>query len=152
MNRYDLCRALDTAAANDPRLMPVSRCDDKHIRAALMIFQQEHHLPATGKADIITLKKLCGVCTPLPLAAAAYRYPLHLGSSGSAVMILQAMLDRLSDEYENLFRPVTNGIYDIPTQNDIMLIQSACGIYPNGCTDIITWNTITAIFNALIQQ
>ncbi|MCR5168540.1 MAG: peptidoglycan-binding protein [Oscillospiraceae bacterium] len=152
MNRYDLCRALDTAAANDPRLMPVSSCDDEHIRAALMIFQQEHHLPATGKADIITLKKLCGVCTPLPLAAAAYRYPLHLGSSGSAVMILQAMLDRLSDEYENLFRPVTNGIYDIPTQNDIMLIQSACGIYPNGCTDIITWNTITTLFNALIQQ
>ena len=163
----DEIRRLQRLLRSASRIYRVLPCPEEDgiysslTRAAVLIFQQCSRLPATGETDIITMKKLEHaaaaaeeLCSP-PEAVSPFpsgRTVLSVGSSGSAVHILQIMILYISQIYENVPYPETSGIYGPMTAGAVAAVQRAWGLVPDGRTDIFTWNRITILFGTVTAE
>ena len=128
-------------------------------RAAVIIFQQICGLPVTGEADAMTMARLIRTKDAAeeyfsePAGISPFRRSdiLRIGSSGSAVSILQIITAELAGIYENIPPPESSGIYGPMTAETVKAVQSAWGLVPNGVTDIFTWNRVILLYNCSVR-
>ena len=159
---HELQKLLKSASYVCPAVPPVEEDGiySSTVRAAVILFQQDTGLPVTGEADSATMRSLRRAAA----AAEEFRSPpegiqpffpnsliLSVGSSGTAVKMLQIMLTELARRFDNISLPEENGIYGPLTAKAVSDILAACGMPPDGTADIFTWNMTVRLFNAFIR-
>ncbi len=133
----------------------------QQTRGAVTDFQRANNIPQTGEVNFETWNAIHSAYNytkqnlnaqhgimPFPSLVTVFSD----GDSGTAVIILQAMLNTIAGIHNNITANRLNGIYDSNTALAVSELQSAAGITPTGKTDISTWNTIVDIFNALAES
>lgn len=116
---------------------------------AVRAFQREYGLSDTGSTDPVTWNKIVSVYRAyLRSAPAAYNifpsssYVVRNGDSGSLVCIIQAMLNDIGTNYDNMVRPETCGTYNAETVNAVKQFQRKVGLPQSGEVDSSTWNML----------
>lgn len=116
---------------------------------AVRAFQREYGLSDTGSTDPVTWNKIVSVYRAyLNSAPAAYNafpsssYILRNGDMGSLVCIIQAMLNDIAENYDNMIRPSTCGTYNSETAEAVKQFQRKVGLPLNGEVDSRTWNML----------
>ena len=61
--------------------------------------------------------------------------------------VVQAILESLRLEYENLFAVPVNGTYGAETKRAVMQFQRENGLRPTGEVNAATWNMLAAAIN-----
>lgn len=129
---------------------------NNETREAVKAFQNEYGLPPTGEIDNATWEALYNAykealiyftelerIRPLPFEG----IPVRLGSAGYAIYIIQAMLNTISQFYDNMTGAAMNGIYDKETSDSIKRVQEVNGLEPTGVIDEKTWNAFAKLYN-----
>lgn len=159
-NVAELQRYLREISMNGAAVRPVipDGVYSPHTAAAVSDFQRIKGIPETGETDratwelildtyydiITSLSEQVGV-KPMPSADTV----LSEGDKGTAIIILQAMLNTLSGLFMNIPMNSLSGIYDSDTIKAVTEFQTASGITPTGMTDIRTWNALAELFDAV---
>lgn len=155
LQRY--LREISMSGANVRPVIPDGLYNEQ-TAAAVADFQRMKGLPATGETDRVTwdsildtyydiisnLSEQIGV-KPLP----SVKTVLAPGDRGTAIVILQAMLNTLAGLFMNIPPNSLSGIYDSDTVKAITEFQTVSGLTPTGETDIRTWNALAGLFDAI---
>ena len=160
-NIRELQTYLREIAMNDRRVRPVfpDGVYNDTTAAAVADFQRIMGLPETGETDratwdaildtyydiISNLADQIGV-RPLP----SVNTVLSSGDTGTAIIIMQAMLNTLAGLYFNIPANTLSGVYDDDTVKAVKAFQETAGLSPTGKTDIRTWNALAGLFNATV--
>ena len=125
---------------------------DEQTKNAVLAFQREYGLPATGEADEETWNKLSSVYLGLINSAessgagvAADVFPgtlLNLGSSGEDVEVLQTYLNTVAEVYTEIPTVNVSGTFDAATENAVIIFQRIFGIPQSGVVGPITWEIL----------
>lgn len=138
-----------------PRIIPDGVYGIETINA-VKAFQKAYGLPVTGDVDESTWNKLAGeyikalefISEPMGIQP----FPnngnsLSLGSSGAAVIMLQAILSELSSSFANIRPTDITGHFNKGNENTVKFMQTVWGMPPSGEVDIHLWNRIVDLFN-----
>lgn len=128
---------------------------------AVMAFQRSYNLPQTGEVDLRTWNEIIRVykdlreknLPPDPV----YVYPPELSSLDTndtfdEVLILQLMLKKLADRYDNIPDVELSGVYDPKTKETVIKLQEVFKIDQTGKVDKQTWNKINALYSAITKN
>ena len=89
-----------------------------------------------------------------PVQGITSSYPgvLRRGYSGPSVVILQVMLNRISQNYPAIPKiyPV-NGVFDANTESAVKAFQEIFNLTPDGIVGPATWYQITSVYNAVLR-
>ncbi|MGN0695862.1 MAG: peptidoglycan-binding protein [Oscillospiraceae bacterium] len=123
---------------------------------AVKAFQKEYGLPVTGNVDENTWNRLTNeyitaleyISEPIGIQP----FPndgdtLSVGSSGAAVIMLQAMLSELSSSFANISPTDITGHFNKANESTVKFMQTVWGMTPSGKVDIFMWNRIVDLFN-----
>ncbi len=126
--------------------------------AAVHQFQQQNHMSPTGETDTNTWNALVyafqdEVQTPTVQFSI---FPTGIdehtpGSTGTAIYILQAILQTLERQFVNLPPIENNGVYDAKTEHAIKEFQKNTKLEANGKLDRNTWNHLLAAIAPQIE-
>ena len=145
---------------NIPRVIP-DGIYGSETAAAVSAFQNAYGLPVTGTADENTwyeiYKQHINARNYLNEPSAIQVFPFNeyiitVGSSGTAVAMVQIMLNELAGLYVNLLPQKITGSFDNSNKRAVEQIQKIWGTEPTGEIDIATWNNITDTFNYHFPQ
>ncbi len=75
--------------------------------------------------------------------------PLQLGDVGESVRIVQQQLVRIARNYPNITPPTINGIFDVTTQEAVVVFQENFDLQVNGIVGKDTWYAIKRIYAAV---
>ncbi len=126
--------------------------------AAVQQFQQQNRINPTGETDTITWNALADAYqneVQIPTIQLSI-FPTGinafvLNDEGTAIYILQAILQALNRQFTNL-QPVDNsGIYDEKTRNAVQTFQENTHLTPNGEVDRNTWNHLLSALAPQIE-
>lgn len=155
LQRY--LRAISMSGADVRPVIPDGLYNEQ-TAAAVADFQRLKGLPETGETDRVTwnaildtyydiisnLSEQIGV-KPLPTVKTV----LAPGDKGTAIVILQAMLNTLAGLFMNIPPNSLSGVYDDDTVRAVTEFQTVSGLTPTGETDIRTWNALAGLFDAI---
>lgn len=122
-------------------------------------FQQQNHLPETGKADTETWNALAQAylqdvrpptmhLTLFPTGVSAYAP----GDSGSAVFLIQGILQALRAAFPEISPVASSGTYDAATQHAVRQFQDYTPLPSDGIVDAATWNHLLAALGEEIHS
>lgn len=126
-------------------------------QGAVKIFQQEYALPATGSVDFETWEMLVKIYRqyyPVILMPDIFKKNMVLrpGGSGTAVYMIQLMLNTIGTKYITIPALALTGVYDRPTE---LAVESFKGVTGNNNSangvDVNIWNDMVAFFNKLVS-
>ena len=125
---------------------------------AVRAFQKLAGLPENGVVDINTWNKIVEELLisqnanfiPHPV----FIFPPEItafspGDSFDEVIILQLMLKRLADRYDNIPLVDITGVYDPKTKEAVEKLQEIFNLPPTGEVNRETWNKITSLYSVL---
>ncbi len=122
---------------------------DRYTEEAVKAFQRAYGLPDTGETDSATWDRIAAIYRDyLDGAPAAYHvfpsrsYSLCTEDSGELVYIIQAMLRKAAEWYDNMPRVSVSGEFGEATAEAVMRFQSCCGLAESGIVDCTTWNML----------
>lgn len=129
--------------------------------AAVREFQRQNGLRVTGTADFDTWTLIYAQYVPLALGdalpAAVQVFPpdsdavLRPGAKGSAVSVLQIMLNTMAAHFSNMPLLAVTGEYDADTTAAVTQAQARLRLPQTGETDRATWNALAAFHNAHVH-
>jgi peptidoglycan hydrolase-like protein with peptidoglycan-binding domain len=149
---------LRTVSKHNPKVSSVlpSGIYDDDTKEAVKSFQSEYGLPVTGKIDTETWDSLYKVYKEAIvcfselvriLPVSVRNDPVISGNAGYSIYIIQAMLNTISQFYDNMKKAPINGIYDSETAESVKSIQRVNGQEQTGEIDINTWNSLAMLYN-----
>lgn len=117
---------------------------------AVRAFQQYYGLRVTGEVNSATWRKVAEVyqtlekTTPAALEAfPAVRQSVILpGTHNFTVLIIQAILHALSEQYDDIPDCPLSGTFDSETIRAVQPFQKLCGLPVTGNVDCQTWNML----------
>lgn len=128
----------------------------KKTEAAVMEFQNKYSLDPTGEINRATWNKITSVYEALEeehtAAEPLHVYPIDLSSMKKdddygEILLLQGVLKKLSDRYENLLPVTSTGIYDAETENIVRQLQEIFSLPQTGIVNKATWNRIAKFYS-----
>jgi len=129
-----------------PRIIP-DGFYGRETAIAVRAFQREYNLPETGNTDFATWNKIVSVYRSLqhgnPMSYDIFpsaSYVLKQGDTGLLVYILQAMLDDIGSNYDNMPRVNVTGEFNAETTDALKFFQKRMGMPQTGTLDSGTWN------------
>jgi len=144
--------------------VPIDGIFGDDTRDALIRFQNENLLPATGVADLVTwtllfeeyqksLTRNSSANGIFPFFDLPIDYELKLGDANTLVSVLEIILREISTEYTELRDVfVDNGIFDKTKSDIIYKYQVKNKLTPSGNVDRVTWNRLADDFNSIIRK
>ncbi|MBQ9895229.1 MAG: peptidoglycan-binding protein [Ruminococcus sp.] len=116
---------------------------------AVRAFQREYGLPETGDTDPATWNRIIKVYKAYqhssPDAYHAFpsaSYIVHDGDKGPLIYIIQAMLNNISNSYDNFPSFEVCGNYNQETIKAVKLFQKQVGLTETGDVNSNTWNML----------
>lgn len=151
----ELQKYLYVISCYDTRISPMipnGVYDSKTIQAVKK-FQEIYNLTVNGEVNETTWHKIVSVYrsfldnVPKPLHA----FPkdkhtvMRSGDNCFTVIIIQAILFALSEQYNNIPSVPITGEYNIETVQAVQLFQKMCALSVTGEVDCKTWNMLAQI-------
>lgn len=96
--------------------------------------------------EIVTDAPIMGISESYP------GYPLSRGDTGEYVLILQAMLNRISNDYPSI--PKVNpadGIFGPNTENAVIRFQEIFNLTPDGIVGRVTWYQMVYLYTGILR-
>ena len=134
---------------------------DQATENAVIAFQNQYGLPATGVVDKATwdaiYDEFIAMTQIIPETAGGFEIkpyggvPLRQGSSGNDVYLMQEYLAAIADNYPEVSRPNITGIFDTETRNSVISFQRMLGITQDGIVGEVTWDYIIDVFTSLLR-
>lgn len=128
-------------------------------REAVKVFQQMENIEESGVVDLETWELLYTryrEATVAEESSSAFPhtsdFPLHLGETGIAVIVLQALLTELSYAYPNVLRPAVTGQFGLTTADSVRALQRNYGRYADGVVDLALWARMIRDYEARRTQ
>lgn len=145
----EIQRYLLEVAHNDERVPKVTI--DGHYgdttRSAVRAFQSTEGMEETGVVDRATWDSLYQRHTDIwDTRQEVSSFPhtddfdLHLGDTGVAVIVLQALLTEFAGIYPNVVRPAVTGQYGLATADAVRSVQRNYGLRADGIVTVELWN------------
>lgn len=130
----------------------------KETQIAVKAFQQEYGLPVTGEVNKVTWDKIVEVYKKLvntpPERINAFpskSYIIKQGDKGYTVMLLQVMLNAISDNCNSCEKIGVTGFFDNSTVRAVKNFQSLTQRPQTGSVDLFTWNILVKAFNYIVS-
>ena len=148
-------RAIAKTNKNIPNIIPNGIYDNQTI-LAVKAFQEDNTLPITGEVDAETWQNIYSTYKTIEEAAQKIqtiqpfidRENMFVsGDAGYSIYIIQAMLNTISQFYNNISSPSITGVYDAATEKAVKQLQSIIGIKDTGEIDNNTWSSLAKIYN-----
>ena len=135
----------------------------EETKEAVRIFQGLRGLDPTGVVDYATWLALRGAyedCrkkseSPLPISPFSCRLKdrkLQIGDCMPLVFIVQAMIEEIREDYDDLTEQENNGVYDEKTAANISILQKKWGQQITGELDKDGWNMLAACYNDHVKS
>lgn len=149
---------LSALTDNNHRELAVDGIYGDETAEAVRSFQLANGLPFTGKVDSETWERLTeeyfDALTLLSEAVAAQHFPspqyvIRPGDRGNLVYILQAILNTLTEAWEELEDIAVSGTYDSATEQRIRELQKNGGFPETGEVDRYFWDHLITWYNSL---
>lgn len=128
-------------------------------REAVKVFQRMEDVEESGIVDLETWDLLYTRYREATVGeelASAFPhpsdFPLHLGETGIAVIVLQALLTDLSYAYPNVLRPAVTGQFGLTTADAVRALQRNYGRYADGVVDLALWARMIRDYQARRAQ
>ena len=143
--------------ARIPIVVPTNQMTAE-VALAVRAFQQAYGLPVTGEIDDATWDAIVWayqrqINPPKPLVLFPNGgFVLQQGDSGELVYIVQVLLNLLAGRYGNLATVTVSGIYEIPTADAIMQLQTISGLPETGKVNQETWDRMASLISQLRLQ
>lgn len=143
---------------NNHRELAVDGIYGDETAEAVRSFQLANGLPVTGKVDSETWERLAqeylDALTLLSEAVAAQHLPspqyvIRPGDQGNLVYILQAILNTLTEAWEELKDIAVSGTYDSATEQRVKHLQKIGGFPETGEVDRYFWDHLITWYNSL---
>lgn len=97
-----------------------------------------------GNVEIVQNAPVRGITSSYPGT------PLRVGSTGPNVTIVQASLNRISQNYPAIPKiPTVDGIYGSRTESSVRAFQQIFGLTPDGVVGPATWYEIVRLYTAV---
>ena len=97
-----------------------------------------------GNVEIVQNAPIRGITSTYPGT------PLRVGSTGPNVTIVQASLNRISQNYPAIPKvPVIDGIYGSRTEASVRTFQQIFGLTPDGIVGPATWYALVRLYTAV---
>lgn len=158
-------RSLQTMLRTIAKAMPEDYSDlipdgiyGPQTRQAVVRFQQQHELPATGITNQITWERISAVYQRIRPEVLS-THPLHVklmacedilpGEVYSCLYLVQAMLLAIANRYGCLPVPPMSGMLDSGTMEAISGFQRLSGLPVTGRPDKTTWKHLVLQFTLL---
>ena len=128
----------------------------KETAEAVRNFQLANGLPVTGTVDFETWERLTedylDALTLLSEAQAAQHFPspqyvIRPGDRGNLIYILQAILNALTETWEDVIDLTVNGEYDGATEQRVKDLQAISGYPETGEVDRSFWDHLITQYN-----
>lgn len=124
-------------------------------RNAVRAFQSAEGMEETGIVDMATwgalyrrhadIRRSRTESSSFPFTA---DFDLHLGDTGIAVIVLQAMLTEFAGIYPNVVRPAITGQFGLATADAVRAIQRNYGVWADGIVSVGLWNRMVRDYDA----
>lgn len=136
---------------NIPRIIP-DGIYGQETADAVRAFQNAYGLTGSGEANHATWEKVVEVYRELveTIAEALQVFPpgtnvtVTTNDRGLAVLVIQAILQTLAEEYDNLPPIQITGVYDPDTVNAVREFQKLTTRPVTGSVDLSTWNLLAS--------
>ena len=142
-----MLRVIAQEDARQPSVIPDGIYGSQTMNA-VTAFQRNHALPATGVTDQLTWDTVVAEYEPA-LVRVRQAEPLILilepgqvyrrGDQAPNILIIQAVLQVLSDIYSSISPPSMNGVLDEATAVSIEAFQALTNLPQTGELDKVTW-------------
>ena len=116
-------------------------------RDAVKAFQETEGITETGIVDFETwvlLHNRHSAAQTARTEGSAFPFTsdfdLHLGETGIAVIVLQALLAEFASVYPNVVRPAITGQFGLTTADAVRSIQRNYGLRADGTVSVGLWN------------
>ena len=162
MRRYRIDNETEPVREIQTYLLEVAHTDDRipkvtidghygdTTRDAVKTFQTIEGIDETGIVDfetwVLLHRRHSEAQTARKEASAfpfASDFDLHLGDTGIAVIVLQALLAEFASIYPNVVRPAITGQFGLTTADAVRSIQRNYGLRADGTVSVGLWNRMT---------
>ena len=113
-------------------------------REAVRAFQKSKGLDVTGTVNYATWTALYDAFLVTQREEAVFLedewFDMHLGDTGSGVVVLQSRLGDLSRVYPAITRPAITGQFGLATAEAVRAVQRSYGDYADGIVTRALWN------------
>ena len=142
---------------NVHRELAVDGIYNEETAEAVRSFQLANGLPVTGNVDSETWERLTedyfDALTLRSEAQAAQHFPspqhvIRLGDRGNLIYILQAILNTITEAWDDVADLVVNGEYDTATEKRIKELQAISGYPKTGEVDRFFWDHLLTQYNS----
>ena len=159
MRRYHIDNETEPVREIQTYLLEVAYADDRipkvtidghygdTTRDAVKAFQETEGITETGIVDSETwvlLHSRHSAAQTARMEGSAFPFTsdfdLHLGETGIAVIVLQALLAELASVYPNVVRPAITGQFGLTTADAVRSIQRNYGLRADGTVSVGLWN------------
>lgn len=97
-----------------------------------------------GDVEIVNNAPIRGISTTYPGS------PLRIGSTGPNVVVIQASLNRIAQNYPAIPKiPAVDGVYGSRTRASVEAFQRVFGLTPDGIVGPATWYQLVRIYTAV---
>ena len=135
----------------------------EETKEAVRIFQGLREIEQTGVVDYATWLALrdayedCHRKNESPAAISPFSCrlkdgKLHIGDCMPLVSIVQAMIEEIREDYDDLTEQERNGVYDEKTASNISVLQKKWGLKTTGELDKDSWNMLAACYNDHVKH
>ncbi len=152
-----MLRYISFTRNDDALRVPINGIFDAELTKAVRYFQEKEKIPVTGTIDSATWNAITDEYTKeKKLRAPVYIDPIgsnelyrtQKNEKSDAVVILQVLLNALSEFYNYELIPIT-GIYTPETAEAVAHFQKKNNLPITGEADRLTWHTLAEEFNLL---
>lgn len=146
-----LLRRLDQYENGTSRVKP-DGIYGNDTRTLVMNFQKKYGLLQTGEVDYETWNLLHSIeeakRNQAKIARAVHLFPIYEdykilpNSKDGIILVIQFMLNEILNDHDDFNELIINGVYDIPTQNAIKILQRKALTDSSPSIDANTFNLI----------
>ncbi len=123
----------------------------KETSQAIKAFQHSDNLEATGETDGETWSAIMDYCqtqkNPISVSVIPKKFILSADTNKDIIYIIQVMLNRLGEDYNNFPQITINGIYSDEMKEALAFFSKISDIDFNQF-DVNSWNMLSLMFNA----
>lgn len=167
MRRYRIDNDAEPVREIQRYLLEVAHVDDRipkvtidghygdTTRNAVKAFQNTEGMEETGIVDFLTWGSLYQRHTDIRGSREEVSdfphsddFDLHLGDTGVAVVVLQALLTEFAAIYPNVVRPAITGQYGLATADAVRVMQRNYGLWADGIVSVTLWNRMLRDYDA----
>lgn len=155
-----MLRVISEAEGTIPTVVPDGIYGQQTLNS-VTAFQRRYGLPATGVTDQATWDKIVEIYEPALVKIGETEsieilfepnQVFRRGDRSPYLLLMQAMLHALSNDYTSIDRPPDSGVIDAGTAEALAAFQLLAGLPPTGELDRMTWKFLVHHFTLLANH